>query len=79
MTGRINLEPETQNLHMIVTPSFGLATPVVGVASMIVSKAFQKPAISPVTSNEYDITGSWADPVVTKTSGDTISLEERTQ
>jgi len=77
MTGQINLEAETQDLHMTVTPSFGLATPVVGVASIIVSKAFQKPTTSTATSNEYNITGSWADPLVTKTSGDTTSLEER--
>ncbi|WP_245727829.1 YhdP family protein [Nitrosovibrio tenuis] len=64
MKGEINLEAETQNLQMLVTPSLGLATPVVGVASMIVSKTLQ----NATTSNEYNITGTWADPVVTKTS-----------
>jgi uncharacterized protein YhdP len=55
---------------MKVDPSFGLATPVVGVASMIVSKALRKPtAPNEYNITEYDITGEWADPVVTKTSG----------
>jgi uncharacterized protein YhdP len=66
MKGEINLEAETQNLEMLVTPSLGLATPVVGVASMIVSKTLQ----NPTTSNEYNITGTWSDPVVVKISGD---------
>ncbi len=77
MTGRINLEAETQDLHMKVDPSFGLATPVVGVASMIVSKALRKPtAPNEYNITEYDITGEWADPVVTKTSGHAASLEK---
>ncbi len=62
MDGEMNLEAETQKLHIKVTPSFGLATPVVGMATVIASTAMQTPA----TSNEYDITGTWTDPVVTK-------------
>ncbi|SFN27479.1 TIGR02099 family protein [Nitrosospira briensis] len=62
MDGEMNLEAETQKLHIKVTPSFGLATPVVGMATVIASTAMQTPA----TSNEYDITGTWSDPVVTK-------------
>ena len=66
MTGEINLETETQNLEMVVTPSLGLATPVVGVASMIASKTLQ----NPTTSKEYNITGTLSDPVVVKISGE---------
>ncbi|SEP16057.1 YhdP family protein [Nitrosovibrio sp. Nv6] len=62
MNGEMNLEAETQKLHIRVTPSFGLATPVVGMATVIASTALQ----NPTTSNEYNITGTWADPVVTK-------------
>lgn len=73
MNGRINLEEESQDLHMKVVPSLGLATPVVGVASLIVSKALQKPA----SPNEYHITGEWTDPLVTKIAGRAARLEER--
>jgi uncharacterized protein YhdP len=73
MTGRINLEEESQDLHMKVVPSLGLATPVVGVASLIVSKALQKPA----SPNEYHITGEWTDPLVTKIAGRAARLQER--
>lgn len=59
MKGELNLEAETQKLHVKVTPSLGLATPVVG----IVSKALQ----NPTRSNEYSVTGTWADPTIIKT------------
>ncbi len=72
MTGEINLETETQNLEMVVTPSLGLATPVVGVASMIASKTLQ----NPTTSKEYNITGTLSDPVVVKISGEAKRPEE---
>jgi uncharacterized protein (TIGR02099 family) len=72
MKGEINLETETQNLEMIVTPSLGIATPVVGVASMIASKTLQ----NPTTSKEYNITGTLSDPVVVKISGDAQQPEE---
>ncbi|WON73253.1 YhdP family protein [Nitrosospira sp. Is2] len=62
MNGEMNLEAETQKLHIKVTPSYGLATPVVGMASVIANTALQKPA----TSKEYDITGSWTEPVVAR-------------
>ncbi|MBA4143224.1 MAG: TIGR02099 family protein [Nitrosospira sp.] len=64
MNGELNLEAETQELHIKVTPSYGLAAPVVGMASVIASTAFQ----NPVTSSEYNVTGTWTDPVVTKLS-----------
>ncbi|MDQ3185766.1 MAG: TIGR02099 family protein [Pseudomonadota bacterium] len=58
MKGELNLEAETQKLHVTVTPSLGLATPVVG----IVSKALQ----NPTRSDEYNVTGTWADPTIIK-------------
>jgi uncharacterized protein (TIGR02099 family) len=64
LNGQVNLEAETQELNFKVIPSLGLATPVVGITSMIVNKALQsKPA-----PNEYNITGTWTDPVVVKKS-----------
>lgn len=65
INGEINLEAETQKLHIIVNPSLGLAAPVVGVASAIANTAMQ----NPTPSNEYDITGTWTDPTVTKKTG----------
>jgi uncharacterized protein YhdP len=62
MDGEVNLFSETYNLHFMVTPSLGLATPVVDIATIIVNKA-KKGSIKP---NEYNITGAWEDPVVTR-------------
>ena len=62
MDGEVDLPSETFNLHFIVTPSLGLAAPVVDIATIIVNKA-QKGSIEP---NEYNITGAWEDPVLTK-------------
>lgn len=58
MDGELNLEAETQKLHVTVTPSLGLATPVVG----IVSQALQN---SP-PSKQYSVTGTWEDPIITR-------------
>ena len=62
INGEMNLEAETQKLHITVSPSYGLAAPVVGMASVIANTALQNPS----TSKEYYITGSWADPVVAR-------------
>ena len=62
INGEMNLEAETQKLHIRVSPSYGLAAPVVGMASVIANTALQNPS----TSKEYYITGSWADPVVAR-------------
>ena len=62
MDGKLSLNEETYNLHVTVIPSLGLATPVVDIATMIVNKE-QK---GPITANEYSITGTWEDPIVTK-------------
>lgn len=70
MDGELNLETETQKLHVKVTPSLGLATPVVG----IVSKALQNPQ-----SKQYDVTGTWANPTVTKILPETHEYREHEQ
>jgi uncharacterized protein (TIGR02099 family) len=63
MNGQMNLEAETQKLHIRVTPSYGLASPVVGMASVIASTAMKQTS---APSRDYNITGTWADPVVTR-------------
>ncbi len=62
MDGKVDLSEETYNLHVTVIPSLGLVAPVVDIATMIVNKE-QK---GPITANEYSITGTWEDPIVTK-------------
>lgn len=71
MKGELNLEAETQKLHVTVTPSLGLATPVVG----IVSKALQNPS----RSNEYNVTGTWADPSIIRIPRHTQESREHEQ
>ncbi|WP_231623559.1 YhdP family protein [Nitrosospira briensis] len=75
INGEINLEAETQKLHIIVNPSLGLAAPVVGVASAIANTAMQ----NPTPSNEYDITGTWTDPTVIKKAGGAHESSEHEQ
>jgi uncharacterized protein (TIGR02099 family) len=65
LNGEVNLEAETQKLNFKVIPSLGLVTPVVGLTEMIVNKALQ----STPAPNEYDITGTWTNPIVVKKSG----------
>ena len=62
MEGEVNLFSETYKLRFMVTPSLGLATPVVDIATIIANKA-QKGSIKP---HEYNITGTWEDPIVTR-------------
>ncbi len=60
--GEINLFSETYALHFVVTPSLGLAAPVVDIATIIVNKAKQ----GSIKPNEYNITGPWEDPIITR-------------
>ena len=65
MSGEVDLAAETQKLHVKVMPSLGLVTPVVGIASMIANKELKDP-FDQVVSSEYNVTGSWVDPIVTE-------------
>lgn len=65
MSGEVDLAAETQKLHVKVMPSLGLVTPVAGIASMIANKELKDP-FDQVVSSEYNVTGTWADPVVTE-------------
>lgn len=69
ISGETNLERETQNLHIKVTPSISdslsLAAfaggPAVGVAAIVAQKILQEP-LNKIAAYEYDITGTWDDP-----------------
>ena len=77
MTGEVDIAQETQNLRVRVTPYISdtlsvagafVAGPVAGVAAFLVQKLLRDP-INELASFEYRITGTWADPLVTKVEG----------
>jgi len=74
MSGQVDLDKETQDLKIIVRPQLGgsfsvasslLGGPVVGVATWVVGKVLQDP-LDRLAAYEYNVTGSWTDPIVTK-------------
>lgn len=76
MRGEVNLARETQSLRLRVTPELSetaaLATgvvggPVVGLATLAVVKLFRDP-IGQLAALEYNVSGSWSDPQVTRLS-----------
>lgn len=67
VSGEINLDQETQSLQIKMFPSLGLATPVIGIASMIADLSLKDP-FGRVMFNEYAITGTWDEPLVKKLS-----------
>lgn len=75
ISGETNLQKETQNLHIKVTPSISdslsLAAlaggPAVGAAAFIAQKILKDP-LNKLVSYEYDITGTWDDPQEMKSS-----------
>jgi len=78
MSGQVNLEQETQQLNVKVTPSYTsslalagllIANPIIGGAAYLVQKAFKDP-LGHLITYEYNITGTWADPVVMKISAE---------
>ncbi|HSD60997.1 MAG TPA: AsmA-like C-terminal region-containing protein, partial [Burkholderiales bacterium] len=74
MRGDVNLAAETQDLRVRIAPALSegvslagsvLGGPVVGAAALFMSKAFKDP-IGRLASVEYNVTGTWVDPVVSK-------------
>jgi uncharacterized protein YhdP len=74
MTGDVDIVRETQKLRVRVIPhlseglSLGAAAiggPVAGVAAFLAQKILRDP-IEQLISFEYNVTGSWSDPLVTK-------------
>lgn len=77
LAGEVSLPQETQTLTMRVVPevSEGIAlaatligTPVLGLSTLLVSKLLRNP-LGKVVAYEYQVTGSWDNPTVTRTSG----------
>lgn len=75
LSGKWDLVNETQTLNLKVFPSFGLVTPIAGIAAMITQGALQDP-FGRVLLNEYAITGSWSDPVVVRLDAGRDKVEQ---
>ena len=79
MSGSIDLARETQNLHLRVVPSLGdgastitgviLANPIFGIGLTLLQRLLKNP-LGQIFAVEYDVTGSWDDPKVTRTRVD---------
>lgn len=74
MKGWVNLDRETQNLQVRILPTVGesvsligafAAGPAVGVGTLLVSKVLGDP-LDKLVSFEYNVSGTWSDPVVAK-------------
>ena len=74
MSGDVDLSAETQKLRVKVFPSFSdslsvagalLGGPVAGIASFLVQKMLKDP-FDQMVAYEYGVTGTWADPQVSK-------------
>ena len=78
MSGSADLARETQNLHVLVLPEinagaaslgYAILNPAVGLATFIAQYLLKDP-ISRALSLEYNVTGPWAKPNVTKIDHD---------
>ncbi|HEX7466579.1 MAG TPA: YhdP family protein, partial [Usitatibacter sp.] len=76
MSGEVSLPQETQSLVMHIVPEVGegvalaatlIGTPVLGLSTLLVSKLLKNP-LGNVVAYEYQITGSWDNPQVTRLS-----------
>jgi len=74
MNGSADIAKETQNLHLVVIPEVNLGTaslvalainPVVGVGTFLAQLFLRNPLMKTLTF-EYNVTGSWSDPLVVK-------------
>jgi uncharacterized protein YhdP len=76
LSGEVSLPLETQALTLRVIPEVGegmalaatvLGTPVLGLSTLLVSKLLKNP-FGKTLAYEYQVTGSWDNPVVTRLS-----------
>jgi uncharacterized protein (TIGR02099 family) len=87
MTGKVNLAAETQDLNVAVYPSLSdsvtiagalLGGPIAGVASFLLQKALRNP-LGKLIAYHYQITGTWAQPEVSKVGRESYPLQEQSQ
>ena len=76
MEGRADIARETQDLHVLVVPEINTGTaaliatyinPAMGLSSFLTQLLLRRPLIDSTTQN-FQITGSWADPKIVRTS-----------
>ncbi|MGH6612528.1 MAG: YhdP family protein [Burkholderiaceae bacterium] len=74
MSGTIDLRNETQQLHLVVLPeidastaalALGVANPILGIGAFLAQYVLRNP-LSKAFALEYDISGTWAQPQVTR-------------
>jgi uncharacterized protein YhdP len=74
MKGSVDLNNETQNLHVQILPTLGdsvsllgafAAGPVAGISSLLINKVLGEP-LDKLASFEYNVSGTWSDPKVVK-------------
>lgn len=74
MAGQVDLGRETQQLRVKVNPQISdsvsvagalIGGPIAGLAAFVAQKLLKDP-LNEIAAYEYDVTGTWADPVVTK-------------
>ena len=74
MLGQVDLDHETQDLRVRILPTVGdsvsllgafAAGPAVGIGTFIANKLLREP-LDKLVSFEYNVTGTWIDPSVTK-------------
>jgi uncharacterized protein (TIGR02099 family) len=87
MSGDVDLNAETQKLRVKVFPSFSdslsvagalLGGPVAGIASFLVQKILKDP-FDQMVAYEYGVTGTWADPQVSKIESAQAQATEKPQ
>ena len=76
MSGEVSIPQETQTLTMHVVPEVGeslalaatlIGTPVLGLSTLLVTKLLKNP-LGKAVAYEYQVTGSWDNPQVTRLS-----------
>ena len=76
LSGDVSIPQETQSLTMHIVPEVGeglalaatlIGTPVLGLSTLLVSKLLKNP-FGKVVAYEYQVTGSWDNPQVTRLS-----------
>jgi len=76
MTGEVSLPLETESLTLHIVPEVGeglalaatiIGTPVLGLSTLLVTKLLKNP-LGKVVAYEYQVTGSWDNPQVTRLS-----------
>ncbi len=87
MQGEADLKNETQDVYVLVKPELSTATafgvmtlvnPVAGAATLLAGAVGKNP-LNSLFSYRYHVTGTWADPVVSKVSGSVPKEENKAE